>query len=268
MVVAQKPSGIYARENIIAWCIVPFDKPERTPEQRAKMLKELGISKLAYDWREKHVPTFDEELLALKRHNIKLQSFWYYSGAEPEKDKNFALIIDLFRRHNTKTQIWTMITGIVLDSMTQQERIEAVAKRVKYIATQAASVGCQVGLYNHGGWFGEPENQLAIINYLKMPNIGIVYNFSHSETQIHRFPEFYPSIKPHLLAINLTGLKGMNPAEVVPVGKGNVEFKMMKIIEESDYSGPIGIINEDFAADAKDGLIMNLEGLNKYAEKN
>jgi sugar phosphate isomerase/epimerase len=203
----------------------------------------------------------------LKKHNIKLQAFWYYSGPEPEKDKNFALMIDLFRRHNVKTEIWTMITGITnLDSMTQEQKVEEVAKRVKYIASKAAEVGCKVGLYNHGGWFGEPENQLAVINYLKMPNIGIVYNFSHSETQIHRFQEFYPAIKPHLLAINLTGLQGMNPAKVVPVGKGNVEFGMMKIIEESGYHGPIGIINEDFAADAKDGLLINMEGLKKYAQ--
>jgi hypothetical protein len=97
-----------------------------------------------------------------------------------------------------------------------------------------------------------------------MPNIGIVYNFSHSEEQIHRFPDFYPKILPHLLAINLTGLQGGVPAKVVPVGKGNIEYKMMKIIEESSYNGPIGIINEDFAPDAKDGLQMNMEGIKKY----
>lgn len=257
-------SSIYSKENLVAWCIVPFDKPERNPEQRCAMLKELGISKLAYDWRERHVPAFDDELNALKKNNITLQSFWYYSGPEPEKDKNFALIIDLLKRHQVKTEIWTMITGIKLDSMTQEQKVEAVSKRVKYIAEQAAEAGCKVGLYNHGDWFGEPENQLAIIRHLGLPNIGIVYNFSHSEHQIHRFPEFYPKIQPHLYSINITGLQGGYPAKVVPVGQGNIEFKMMKIIEESGYKGPIGIINEDFATDAKDGLLLNLDGINRY----
>jgi sugar phosphate isomerase/epimerase len=260
---AQK--NLYAKDNLIAWCIVPFDNKNRTPEQRAQMLNELGINKLAYDWREKHVPTFDDELKALKKHNIALQSFWYYSGPEPEKDKNFSTIIDLLKRHGVKTQIWTMITGIKgLDSMTQEQKIKALSKPVRYIAEKAAETGSSVGLYNHGGWFGEPENQLAIIEHLKMPNIGIVYNFSHSEEQIHRFPDFYPRILPHLLAINLTGLQGGIPAKVVPVGKGNIEYKMMKIIDESSYDGPIGIINEDFAPDAKDGLLMNMEGIKKY----
>lgn len=264
-----KKKNLYVKDNLIAWCIVPFDSKNRTPEERAQMLNDLGINKLAYDWREKHVPTFDAELDALKKHNIKLQSFWYYSGPEPENDKNFATIIDLLKRHNVKTQIWTMITGIKnLDSMTQEQKVAAVSKPVKYIAEKAAEVGSTVGLYNHGGWFGEPENQLAVIDYLKMPNIGMVYNFSHSEEQIHRFPEFYPKILPHLYAINLTGLQGGIPAKVVPIGEGNIEYKMMKIIEQSSYAGPIGIINEDFAPDAKDGLKMNMEGLRKYGKMN
>jgi sugar phosphate isomerase/epimerase len=265
----MQKKDLFAKSNLIAWCIVPFDNKNRTPEQRALMLNKLGINKLAYDWREKHVPSFDDELIALKKHNIKLQSFWYYSGPNPESDKNFAIIIDLLKRHNIQTQIWTMITGIEgLETMTRNEKVEAVSKPVKYIAEKAAEAGSSVGLYNHGGWFGEPENQLAIIEHLKMPNIGIVYNFSHSEDQIHRFPDFYPKILPHLYAINLTGLQGGIPAKVVPVGKGNIEFKMMKLIEESSYAGPIGIINEDFAPDAEDGLKLNIEGIKKYLRNN
>ena len=52
------------------------------------------------------------------------------------------------------------------------------------------------------------------------------------------------------------------------MGEGTIEFKMMKIIEQSNYSGPIGIINEDFAPDAEDGLKINMEGLKKYLMAN
>ncbi len=130
-----------------------------------------------------------------------------------------------------------------------------------YVAKKLDSIGSSLGLYNHGGWFGEPENQLAIIEHLKMDNIGIVYNFSHAETQANRFEEFYPKILPHLYAINITGLRGGYPAEVVPVGQGDMEKDMMNIIQESSYDGPIGIINEDFAEDAKDGLEINMRGI-------
>ena len=55
-----KPANdIFPRDNLVAWCIVPFDAKKRTPEQRAEMLARLGIKQFAYDWRDEHLPTFD-----------------------------------------------------------------------------------------------------------------------------------------------------------------------------------------------------------------
>ncbi|MCC6286850.1 MAG: xylose isomerase [Chitinophagaceae bacterium] len=264
----KKRQSVFAKKNLIAWCIVPFDSKERNATQRAEMLNRLGITKLAYDWREKHIPYFDEEIKQLQSHHIALQAFWYASGPSPEKDKNLQTILDVFKRNNVKTQLWSMfISGPGFDSLTQQQKIEKMSVAVAYIADKLNEIGCTLGLYNHGGWSSEPENQLAMIEYLKRPNIGIVYNFSHSEEQIHRFPEFYPGILPHLLAINITGLKGGYPATVVPVGAGNIEAKMIGIIRNSNYTGPIGIINENFAPDAADGLKLNIEGLKKVLKE-
>ncbi|NIJ55658.1 sugar phosphate isomerase/epimerase family protein [Dyadobacter arcticus] len=268
---SQKAKGaknIYAKDNLIAWCIVPFDSKNRGPVERAEMLNRLGINKLAYDWREKHIPTFDAELDALKSHKIDLQAFWLYSGPEPEKDKNLAIILDVLKRHKVKTQIWCMVAGIEdLDQMTQQEKVNVHARAVAYIADKAAEIGCSVGLYNHGGWFGEPENQLEIINYLKKPNIGIVYNLHHAEEQIETFPKFFPKMLPHLMAFNVAGLQKGNPVKVVPVGQGDAEMEMMQIVKRSSYSGPVGIINENFAPDAEEGLKMNLDGLKKILKE-
>jgi len=265
--VAQKASrskNIYARQNLIAWCIVPYDVKNRGPVERAEMLNKLGFTMLAYDWREKHIQEFDAELDALKKHNIKLQAFWYHSGANPESDKNLQVILDLLKRHGLKTQIWLMVSGIKdLDEMTQQEKIIAVSKPVNYIADKAAEIGCTVGLYNHGGWYGMPENQLDVIRYLKKTNIGIVYNFHHAEEDLERFPKFFPQIVPHLFAVNLMGLKKGNPVKVVPIGDGDAEAEMMRIVRDSKYRGPVGIINEDTAPDAEVGLTMNVNGLKK-----
>lgn len=264
----KSSQSIFSRENLIAWCIVPFDVKERGPAARADMLNNLGITMLAYDWREKHIPTFEEEIMQLKKHNIKLQAFWYYSGPDPEKDKNFATIIEVLKKHNVKTEIWCMVSGIKgLEEMSQEEKVKAVAKPVAYIADKAAQIGCKLGLYNHGGWYGEPENQLQIIDYLKKPNIGIVYNFHHAEEHIEAFPRFFPKLIPHLLALNLSGLKKGNPVKVVPIGQGDAELDMIKIVKNSAYKGPIGIINEDTAPDAEVGLRMNMDGLKGILEK-
>ena len=67
---------LFARDNLIAWCIVPFDSKKRGPEERAAMLQQLGFKHFAYDWRAEHIPTFDAEIEALKRHGVALDAFW------------------------------------------------------------------------------------------------------------------------------------------------------------------------------------------------
>ncbi len=260
----RKPASIYAKDNLVAWCIVPFDTKNRGPVERAEMLNKLGITRLAYDWREKHIPTFDEEIEACRSHHIKLEAFWMYSGPNPEQDQGLQAVLDVLKGKKVKTQIWLMIGGIKgMEQMSQEEKIKAVARPVQYVVERAAALGCTVGLYNHGGWFGEPENQLAVIDYLKKPNLGMVYNFHHAEEHIERFPQFFPKILPHLLALNLAGLRKGNPVKVVPIGDGDAEQGMMEVVKKSGYKGPIGIINEDTAPDAEVGLMLNMNGLQK-----
>ena len=67
---------LFRKENLVAWCIVPFDKNKRGPVERAEMLKDLGIKKVAYDWRAEHVPTFEEEIQECDKKGIEFLAFW------------------------------------------------------------------------------------------------------------------------------------------------------------------------------------------------
>ena len=51
---------LFRKDNLLAWCIVPFDVTQRDSKQRVAMLQRLGIGALAYDWRDEHLPLFDE----------------------------------------------------------------------------------------------------------------------------------------------------------------------------------------------------------------
>ena len=48
-------SGLFDRQNLTAWCVVPFDAKTRGPEQRAEMLQRLGFKNFAYDWLRKEL---------------------------------------------------------------------------------------------------------------------------------------------------------------------------------------------------------------------
>lgn len=73
---AEVPA-LFARGNLIAWCIVPFDARRRGPEERVAMLKRLKFERYAYDWRAEHLPSFERELQLLQANGIKLQAVWF-----------------------------------------------------------------------------------------------------------------------------------------------------------------------------------------------
>ena len=254
---AQDP---FRRDNLVAWCIVPFDSQKRTPAERAEMLERLGIQRLAYDYRAEHIPTFEDEIEQLAKRNIELTAWWFPT----ELNEEAKLILRVLEKHGTKTQLW--VTGGGQPARTpeqQQQRIATEAQRIRPIAEAAAKLGCRVGLYNHGGWFGEPENQLAVIDALKLDNVGIVYNLHHGHAHVDRFDELLRLMMPRLMVINLNGMVPDGEAKgqkIVPLGAGSLDLKMIRSVRDSGFKGPIGILNHtDHDAEAR--LLDNLDGL-------
>ncbi len=259
---AEKKKSVFAKDNLMAWCIVPYDAELRGPWERAEMLNELGVTMLAYDWRAQHVPTFDEEWKALTHYGIRLQAFWMMTGKDPQNDQFVQAIFDFLERNEVKTEIWLYVDeGENFDSLSETEKVTEMAVPVRYVAERAASLGCKVGLYNHGGWYGEPENQLALLKHIDLPNIGLVYNFHHARFHHARFAEFFPTIVPYLYAVNLAGLKAGDTDLFYGIGEGDVEAAMIEIVANSGYEGPIGILNHDRERDAKAGLQHEMKGL-------
>src|SRR6266550_2774832 len=192
---ASVDAGLFARTNLVAWCIVPFDAKKRGPEERAAMLERLGFKLFAYDYRAEHVPTFDAEMDALERHHIQLLAGWF----PPTLNDEARLILDVLKRHRLKAQLWVTGGGEpTRDAQEQRSRVAAEAERIRAIAEAGMKIGCTVALYNHGGWFGEPENQLKIIEQLRnqgITNIGLVYNQHHGHGHVDRFAELMQKMK-------------------------------------------------------------------------
>jgi sugar phosphate isomerase/epimerase len=250
---AGRADDLFARENLVAWCIVPFDARKRTPEQRAEMLQRIGIRRYAYDWRDEHLPTFDAELTELKKRNIELTAVWFPSTLNDRA----RVLLDGLRKHKLKPQLW-----VTLNVNDLQAGVDAITP----IAREAATLGCTVALYNHGGWFGEPENQLATIDRLRadgITNVGIVYNLHHGHAHVDRFAELLAKMKPHLLALNLNGMAKNGDAvgkKILPIGQGEHDLPLLKAVRDSAYDGPIGILNHT-NEDAEARLVDNIEGL-------
>jgi sugar phosphate isomerase/epimerase len=254
--VPARAADPFRPDNLVAWCVVPFDAKNRTPAERAEMLARLGFTKFAYDWRAEHLPTFDAEVRELKKRNIELTAIWFPGALNADARH----LLEVVRKHGLKTQLWVTIGD---PPGADAAKADAAARTIRPIAEEAAKLGCTVALYNHGGWFGEPENQVAVIERLKLPNVGIVYNLHHGHDHLDRFPRLLAAMRPHLLCLNLNGMvKGGDKVgkKILPLAQGDLDADLLKAIKDSGYAGPVGIIGHT-NDDAEDRLLDNLDGL-------
>lgn len=255
---------IFARENLIAWCIVPFDALNRNAEQRAQMLNDLGITKMAWDWRMEHINELALEIETLQKHNIELSAVWFWidrdldEGFLPHQEQIFKTIAD----SGIQTTFWVSFSDNFFDSPDDSANLEKAVRNLTIMNKKAIGTGCKVALYNHMQWFGEPDNQVKILEAINSDNMGIVYNFHHGHHQIDRFPELLQIMMPYLWTINLNGMNEAGP-KILTLGEGEHEAQMIKIISESGFRGTIGIIGHTNGEDIQAVLEGNLEGMKK-----
>lgn len=265
---ATGAQGLWSVENLQAWCIVPFDAKKRSPEERAEMLQRLGLRAYAYDFRAEHVPLFDREVEAMRAKGIALTAWWF-----PAKlDDTARTILAVVERQKIKPTLWVSGGGApVKNAAEQTERVASEVARIKPIAEAAQALGCTIALYNHQGWFGDPDNQLAVLEALRrggVTNVGIVYNLHHAHEHIRTFAAQWPRMMPHVVALNLSGVVengDRTGKKILYVGEGDQELGMMRVVLQSGWRGPVGILCHRTDVDAEEALRKNIEGVARLA---
>lgn len=249
---------IYAQDNLVAWCIVPFDAAKRGPGARAQMLSRLQIKHVAYDWRKEHIATFEEEIIQYKKHGLNYFAFWSWHDS----------MESLIRKHDIHPQIWVMMKNS--KAATQQERVSEAVDELLPLVAITKSLNCKLAIYNHGGWAGIPENMVEVAKTLRRKHsadhVGIVYNFHHSHDRRELFKSDLKLMMPYLHCVNINGMDdaaivsaGKN--KILPIGSGKHELTMMKTLQSSGYRGRIGILDHRNELDSAKSLQQNLTGL-------
>jgi hypothetical protein len=270
----QVPSGGPARpqvqgrplamDDLVAWCIVPFDSRKRSPEERIAMLERLGFKRYAYDWRAEHLPDTARELRLAREHGIRVEAVWVWIDAAADKpgklsEPNERLLAALAEA-GLSTQIWVGFAPNYFEGGGDAEKVARGAEMVRYLSERAAETRSRVALYNHGDWFGEPGNQIRIIEALPGREIGLVYNFHHGHDQIGRFDVLVKAMRPHLWVVNLDGMRPEGP-KILPFGTGTHERQMLQAVLDSGFTGPFGVLGHVDDADVEEILRGNLRGL-------
>jgi hypothetical protein len=149
-------------------------------------------------------------------------------------------------------------------------RVQREAERIRALVNLAKPYGCPVDIYNHGGWFGMTDNQLAIIKRLEemgVSGVGIVYNFSHARDRYHddskNFEPLWRRMQSQVVTVNITAMK-MDTGIVDYPSQGDSELEMMRIIQASGWRGPAGVVVQR-PEDAEKVLAKDLLGLDWLA---
>ncbi|MCA9139676.1 MAG: hypothetical protein KDB00_23050, partial [Planctomycetales bacterium] len=219
------------------------------------MLTRLGLRHVAYDWRDQHVASFEEEILQYKKRGIEYFAFW------GQHDEAFRL----FEKYGMHPQIWNTLGSP--EGGTDADRVKAAAMQLMPLVRQTQKMGSKLGLYNHGGWGGEPDNMIAVCQYLRehhnADHVGIVYNLHHGHGHIDDFADVLSKLKPYLLCLNLNGMTRDGEArgqKILPLGEGEFDVQLITALRDSGYDGPVGIIGHT-QDDVELRLQDNLDGL-------
>ncbi|MES3020255.1 MAG: AP endonuclease [Pseudomonadota bacterium] len=262
--------SLFSQENAMAWCIVPYDSQQRTPAQRIAMLKTLGFSQYAYDWRPKHLDSFGEELRLAKENGIAVAAVWIWIDQQYDKlgklSANNQRMLDILKASGMRTRIWVGFNGNFFENLDENAKIDKGVAMLRFLRQKVPANVTGLGLYNHGDWFGEPENQIKILKVLKDRRVGLVYNFHHAHEQLDRFPAMLAQMRPWLWTVNLSGLRKGGP-KIMPLGSGDRELDMMRLVQDSGFKGTIGVLGHIEEEDVQQVLQRNLDGLRKLEQQ-
>jgi sugar phosphate isomerase/epimerase len=236
----------------------------RTPAERIAMLKRLGLTQYVWDWRQQHLKDLPEEIRLARESGIRLRGVWIWIDRDTDRVGQLGAsnraVIDALNQAHLSAELWVGFNASYFEGVDEAERVRRGAAMIAHLRDQALPSGSRVALYNHGDWFGEPENEIKIIQEVGDPGLGLVFNFHHAHSMLDDFPRLLPRMLPYLRAVNLNGMRPEGP-KILAIGQGTHEAEMIRLLQRAGYAGPIGILGHVEDADVEDVLRRNLAGL-------
>ncbi len=271
--VANQTAQTFVKSNLHVWAYEEYDAVDRTPEEHAQALVGLGIKKAGFISRNaKRVSEFEAYLDAYRKAGIELVAVWTPIHTDtPLEEVQVREFFEVVDRHELNIQWWLTLEQD-FDAMPEADRVDDALARLRPLVERANRSNCRLVIYGHGPhrWFTQAENEIELVKRLKseMPfaELGIVYNFHQSHAQMDRLQSVLPQLQPYLVALNLNGMRS-DFTKIERIGQGDREREMLKIICDSGWNGPTGIIAHDRNEDAAVVLQENLDGLKSILEE-
>jgi len=234
-----------------------FDAHGLSPEEQAKMLKELGYAGIG--WGKTRI---SEMLKKLDVYGLKMFSIYVAADVDPDKpayDPALKEAIEQLKGHDTV--IWLQVNGGTPSMADSDERAVSILREIVEAAEKS---GLRVALYPHvGAYVARIEDGIRLVKKVDRKNLGVCFNLCHflkldDEKNIEsRLKEALPC----LFAVNINGADSGNTREmdwgrlIQPLDRGTFDVRrMLATLDQLGYAGPIGLQCFGIPGDCRENL--------------
>lgn len=253
--VSQKsaPSAVQA-EPFFAFCYDQHDARNRSFQQQAQMIKQLGfdgIGHVGLDDLEQRLKSLDDQHLQLFLAGTNVNPMHPPTAYLPQIQSVLPLL------KNRPTVLYLILDGAPPDD-------QAAVGALRRIADEAAKWNVRVAIYPHtGNWVCRVDHAARLAKLVARPNFGVIFNLCHwlKNEGPDNLDATLRAAQPYLFIVTINGADptGKNDRDwhrlIQPLDRGTFDVpSFLKVLHSVGYHGPIGLMCWAITGDARDHL--------------
>lgn len=241
-----------------------------TAAQRMQLIRELGFAGYSHFL----LDGLPEIQKAAEDNHLKLFQIYFSVSVDPEVTPKYDPRVKevIAGLQGSETMIGLILNG--KPPSTTEWDTQAV-ETVREIADLAAASGLRVAIYPHNGmWIERVQDAARVARKTERPNVGAVFSEVHFflVDEEKNLEATLKEVAPYLCVVNINGTDGGASRELArvlqPLDRGSFDnLKLLKLLGEVGYRGPIGFHGYAIAGDVRENLAHTLEAWKRLSAR-
>ena len=226
-----------------------------TPAEQAEVVKNIGFDGISYNGTQE----LTERLSAFDQAGLKIFGIYVHASFDKPPREDKALADAIRKLKGRDTVVW-----LTVGRFSKGEDADAV-RVVREVADMAATSGVRVAIYPHRGDHVETvEDAVRIAKQAERPNVGVTFNLCHElmAGNERRLEDVLRASASRLFMVTINGADpGTKVEQTIKVlGEGQVDvLKLLKVLDEEGYRGPIGLQCYNVKGDMRENLTRSMQ---------